>query len=158
MKNEQAWYLRQRAEALALVYLTRRSDLLIHQQGTDYGIDFIVEIVKENHVTRKTFGLQIKARTTALTNNMIKQLKIRDLHFEQGREELPFPLCLFFFTMENDEAFYKWLSEPVITEDGRPKLRQNTSGDLNKLDTAALDTIVRQVDQWYDALFKALAA
>ena len=158
MKYEQTWYLNERAEALALVYLTRRSDLLIHREAADYGLNFIIELVKDNHATRRTFGLQVKARTTAFSDNAVKQLKVRERQPEHDTKELPFPLVLFFFTMENDQAFYKWIAEPIITDDGYPKLHPNDTETLSKLDSAALDTIVRQVDRWYEALFKALAA
>ncbi len=72
-------------------------------------------------------------------------------------EELPFPLCLFAFTMENDEGFYQWIVEPIVI-DGSPKLRLNRAKELSKLDKAALDRIVVQINQWYDVLLKALAA
>jgi hypothetical protein len=72
-------------------------------------------------------------------------------------EEIPLPLCLFAFTMENDEGFYQWVVEPIITKDG-PKLHLSTDAALSRLDNTALDRIVDQVNHWYDVLLKALAA
>ncbi|GAB4202566.1 MAG: hypothetical protein OHK0022_25890 [Roseiflexaceae bacterium] len=60
--------------------------------------------------------------------------------------------------MQDEGAYYKWLLEPVLNEAGQPKLRPYTTRSLEKLDDAALDRIVTQVNLWYDALFQALAA
>src|SRR2546423_9045969 len=112
MKNDKVWYIDQRAEALAFVYLTRRSDLLVHQQTGDYGYDFLVEIVRDQRATRRVFGVQVNARIDPIQNPKLFNLK------HEARKELPFPLCLFFFTMQTDQAFYTWITEPFITTDG----------------------------------------
>jgi hypothetical protein len=152
MKDEKIWYQDQRAEALAIVYLTRRQDLVVHQQKEDYGYDLLVEITRDSRLTKRVFAIQIKSKTEP-----IKVQKLIGVTFDEWRET-PFPLCLFFFTMRNDHAYYTWITEPIVTQDNRPKLRLNTEAHLFELDTLALDTIVAQVNHWYDSLFKELAA
>jgi hypothetical protein len=42
--------------------------------------------------------------------------------FFQGRRKFIYPVCLFFFTVrEEEQAFFTWLAEPVLNGDG-PKL------------------------------------
>lgn len=157
MARTQPWYIGERAEALARVYLTRRLDLLVKHEDADYGVDYLVEITKNNRPTKRIFGVQVKARIAPITEGA--QDDRESFHFvsEKWMEEIPFPLCLFVFTMENDEGFYRWVVEPIVTDAG-PKLRLNAGKELSRLDSAALDRIVAQVDQWYDVLLKALAA
>lgn len=157
MSHTQPWYIGERAEALAQVYLTRRSDLRAKQEDADYGVDYIVEITKNNQPTRRVFGVQVKAQIPPIKGGVLESLRPVPSTSENRVEELPFPLCLFVFTMENDEGFYQWVLEPVISDDG-PKLRPNKTKILSKLDNAALERIVAQVNQWYDTLLKTLAA
>ena len=157
MIRAQPWYIGERAEALARVYLTRRPDLLVKQEEADYGVDYIVEITKNNRPTRRIFGVLVKARIAPITVSAGDSLAAFHFMPEKWMVEIPFPLCLFAFTMENDEGFYQWVVEPIVTDDGA-KLRQNIGKELSQLDNAALDRIVAQVNHWYDVLLKALAA
>jgi hypothetical protein len=52
--------------------------------------------------------------------------------------------------MRDDQGYYTWLLEPVITDSGRPKLIGRAEPDCRKLDDEALDHIVATVDTWYD--------
>lgn len=67
-------------------------------------------------------------------------------------------MCLFFFTLEDDQGYYIWLKEPFINEKNLPKLRPSTTLTLSKLDNAALERITSDVSAWYNALFQTLAA
>src|SRR5262245_50523456 len=145
MTRAQPWYIGERAEALARVYLTRRPDLLVKPEEADDGVDYIVEITKNNRPTRRVFGVLVKARIAPMT----AEESLAAFHFmpEKWMEEIPFPLCLFAFTMKNDEGFYQWVAEPIVI-DNDPKLRLNTGKELSRLDNAALDGIVTQVNHW----------
>ena len=159
MNEQQPWYVEQRALALALMYLTRRNDLIVRQEHPpDHGIDLIVELVDNDRPTRRVFGVQLKARTSITADEIATEAFVSKLHSQQWLEELPFPVCLFIFSVRDSVGFYKWLTQPVITSDGAPKLRLNVTGEFAKLDTAGLGTIVTEVNQWYDALTVALAA
>jgi hypothetical protein len=41
--------------------------------------------------------------------------------FFQGLRKFTSPVCLFFFTVRDEQAFFTWLAEPVVNGDG-PKL------------------------------------
>src|SRR5437868_3984345 len=61
----EAWYYGQRAESLALMYLTRRSDLVISRQEMDYGLDFLVTICKDKIYSGRIFGVEVKTSLSA---------------------------------------------------------------------------------------------
>lgn len=157
MNKNTPWYIEQRADALALVYLTRRDDLVVRQTTHhDMGVDYMIEIVKDAHPTGRIFGLQLKAYLTEGQGNIL-QKKI-GVMYEQWMEELPFPLCLFLFIMESNEGHYMWLSEPIVKGDHQPKLQINKQGVLERLDNDALERIVSSVNTWYDALKVSLTS
>src|SRR3712207_1976522 len=100
MNKSKPWYIQQRAEALALVYLTRREDLLVKSQdGLDYGIDYLVEILKDGRSTRRAFGLLLKAYRSVESEHAATVLMKPQTKFEQRVEELPFPTCVFLFSV-----------------------------------------------------------
>jgi len=65
----------------------------------------------------------------------------------------PFPVVLFFFTMENSEGWYTWVEEPVVSPEGGFELVQHGEASCRPLNTGAIDEIVEAVDRWYDAFF-----
>ena len=111
--EEKVWYLGERAEQLALLYLSRRDDLIITKLENGYGPDLLVEICPNNHPTGRMIGIEIKA-LLAIQPNQRGEVKIkfsnRDIDYFK---DTPFPLCLFVFAMQNDAAYYRWLKEPV---------------------------------------------
>ncbi|HKB38859.1 MAG TPA: hypothetical protein VKD72_20615, partial [Gemmataceae bacterium] len=70
--------------------------------------------------------------------------------------EFPYPVCLLHFTMDDDQGYYTWVAEPVVTKDG-PRLIQHAQAHCRKLDREALDHIVASVDRWYEAFFQTIA-
>jgi len=159
MHEQQPWYVTQRAEALALVYLTSRNDVIIRpEHERDDGLDLVVEVVDNARPARRVFGVQLQGRVSIAAEETATDTFTIQLKDQAWLERLPLPVCQFLFSVKDSVGFYKWLSEPVIGEDGEPKLRLTGADTLKKLDTAALATIVAKVNQWYDALVTALAA
>ncbi len=72
--------------------------------------------------------------------------------------QFPYPVCLFFFTMRDDRAYYTWLLEPVVTPRGKPKLARRAEAACEPLDNGGLDQLVSRVHAWYDALYADLSA
>jgi hypothetical protein len=60
---------------------------------------------------------------------------------------------LFLFTMENNEGWYTWVAEPVVTADGHFELVRHGRASCHPLNAEAIDQIVAAVDRWYDAFF-----
>ncbi len=154
MTAQQAWYIGQRAESLAVMYLTRRDDLIVSAAQQDSGLDFLVTIKKSNGYSGRIFGIEVKATTS--TNNLIPNND--NIHLIQNFDfnflfEFPFPICLFYFTLDNDKGFYKWILEPAIEGQEYPKLRFNESHELKKITDEEIDSIILMVNQWYDSRY-----
>lgn len=154
MSTEQAWYIGQRAESLTILYLTRRDDLIVTPQPSCYGLSFLVEISKSASRSGRIFGIQIEAtvNNTKLFENDHKIFEIKqDLPSTDSISELPFPVCLFFWTLNNDEAYYKWILEPVIETQNYPRLLFNQSQVFKRLNNEKIEKIVSTVNNWYDS-------
>jgi hypothetical protein len=152
MATKEAWYIGQRAEALAIMYLTNRDDLIVSRQQEENGLDFLVTLLKDGNYTGRLFGVQVKATVSTpklVQNDDIIEIKL-DLQQLQSLAELPFPVCLFFFTLENDQGCCKWILEPVIEDQKNPKLCFNKSNNFKKLTDEEIDNLVSAVNNWYD--------
>ncbi len=65
-------------------------------------------------------------------------------------KDFPFPVCLFFFILENDQGYYKWILEPKINEQKQVSLHFNKNDELKKLDDQEIANIISIVNSWYD--------
>jgi hypothetical protein len=65
----------------------------------------------------------------------------------------PFPDVLFFFTMQDDRAWYAWVAEPVISPQGGAELRIRDEAKCLPLDDRIADGIVTRINDWYDAYY-----
>jgi hypothetical protein len=154
MKTQQAWYIGQRAESLTLMYLTRRDDLIVSPQPKGYDLSCLVTISKSGSHSGRIFGVQIEAtvNNAKIVENENKTFEIKqDLPSTNSISELPFPVCLFFWTLNNDEAYYKWVVEPVIETQNYSKLLFNQSQVFQKLTNEEIGKIVSTVNSWYDS-------
>jgi hypothetical protein len=75
----------------------------------------------------------------------------------QGMRKFTYPVCLFFFTMRDEKAYFSWLAEPVLT-DGAPKLVHHGKADCVELTDDLLDQVVERIVGWYDAVEAVLIA
>jgi hypothetical protein len=146
----EAWYIGQRAESLAIMYLTRRQDLTVSHQRDDYGLDLLVAIMVREQHSGRVFGVNLKA-SISLPNSVKRGHTIAIPDENIQIIEFPFPVCLFYFTMEDDKGYYKWLLEPVLTEANSTKLQWNSGHEFKKLSDSEIHKIVSQVNRWYDA-------
>ncbi len=153
MKTRVPWYIERRAESLAIVYLTRRDDLIISQATPNQGLDFLITITKDGVYTGRIFGIEVKATdyTSRLSkdNDLLKLDKERLNRLEKF-QDLPFPVCLFFFILEEDRGYYKWILEPKINEQKQVSLHFNENDELKKLDDKEIANIISIVNSWYD--------
>ncbi|MFN6514055.1 MAG: DUF4365 domain-containing protein [Nostoc sp. CreGUA01] len=153
MKTRVPWYIERRAESLAIVYLTRRDDLIISQPTPNQGLDFLITITKDGVYTGRLFGIEVKATdyTSKLSkDNDILKLDKERLNRLEKFQDLPFPVCLFFFILEEDRGYYKWILEPQINEQKQVSLHFNENDELKKLDDKEIANIISIVNSWYD--------
>lgn len=65
-------------------------------------------------------------------------------------KDLPFSVCLFFFILENDQGYYKWILEPKIDGEKQVKLHFKEDDELKKLDDKEIADIISSINSWYD--------
>jgi hypothetical protein len=75
----------------------------------------------------------------------------------RGMRKFTYPVCLFFFTTKEEQAFFSWLAEPIVKVDG-PKLVHRESADCHPLTDDLLDRAVQQIITWYEAVQSVLIA
>jgi hypothetical protein len=151
-------FVEKRAHALAMMLLTRRADLLIEEVKDDIGLDYIIRFHTEGKEGLREFGIELRGARAMVTKEQadkalrpaIQQMKRYGLFLH--------PVCLFFFTMENDEAWYTWIAEPIKSDEGKALLHFRDEPNCQPLDRRALKEIIDRVDVWYDALVPRLIA
>ena len=154
-QETQEWFVAERARALAMVYLTRRDDLAVVKAGQGIGLEFIVYIRKEDGETSvRQFGVFLRGTKGPVTEAHLD--KLLSPRMNTLPKQFPYPVCLFHFTMDDDQGYYTWVAEPAV-EDGKPRLVLHNTPHTKKLDSPALDKIVESVDRWYDAFFAQVA-
>jgi hypothetical protein len=154
MSNQTDSLVAERAQALSMILLTSREDLRVIEPKQDTGIDFLVEISKPRRAARH-FGVQWKAQVAPATDAQVNQALRPTMRNLARAYEYTYPVCLFYFTMQDDKARYTWVAGPAVQPDGRPDLVLRTEANCAALDQAALDRIVRLVEEWYDARQRA---
>lgn len=151
MQTEQPWYIGFRAKALSAVYLTRRDDLIVSEQP-DNGLDLLVTILKNNNLTGRIFGANVQATTSS--SDIVQDKNVFHIKFNADQikyfQEFPFPVCLIFFSLDNETGYYKWILEPVIEQNGLKTLKFNRRNEFKRLTEQERDNIVSLVSNWYD--------
>ena len=150
--------IEKRARALAMVLLTRREDLLIEEVQDDLGLDYLVRFHTEGKEGLREFGIKLSGVWSAATKEHADQVLRPSVQRMKRYGPFPRPVCLFFFTMEDDGAWYTWVAKPLVSEDSKALLRSCDAPDCWPLDRRTLKGILEQVDAWYDALFPSLVA
>ncbi len=150
--------IEKRARALAMMLLTHRADLLVEEVKDDIGLDYIVRFHTERKEGLREFGVELRGAWAAVTKDQADKVLRPALQRMKRYGPFPRPVCLFFFTMEKDGAWYTWVAEPVAAEGETPRLRSCDEPDCRPLDKRALKDVLGRVDAWYDALFPSLIA
>lgn len=140
----------ERAYNLAVVYLTRNPNLIVTRNDGIKGTDLHVGILQNGRFAGRVFGVEVKASVNEapFTSRGYHKLPSHMVSIQDFRDT-PFPVCLFFFTMMDDKAYFKWIVEPIV-EDGKATLRLHEENMLEALDNAQLDELVSRVEEWYD--------
>jgi hypothetical protein len=141
-----------------MMLLTRRDDLLIEEVKDDIGLDYIVRFHSKGNAGLREFAVQVMGVWPATTKDDAEQALRPSLQKVKRCGPFLRPVCLFFFTMENDGAWYTWVAEPIEAEGGNPVLRSPDAPDCRPLDKKSLKEIIERVDAWHDAIFRGLTA
>jgi hypothetical protein len=157
-------FIAHRTEALARVFLTRRQDITV-LSFEERHLDLFASIEpRPADPVRGFMGfgvirwgtdrvLPTEAAATQYANTRwraeTKKEKERTVYF--------LPVLLLLFSMEDDQGYYAWVTEPCVGEgDGFPKLKVVEQLDCTGLERGSLDDIVSRVKEWYTHLAPAL--
>src|SRR5262245_16779362 len=152
--TQQQRFIHERVRALAVVYLTRREDLIVTEEtAADVGVDLWVTLNLKDKEGHRKFGVELKGSWTGMTADHAKRTLSPSMQKMLRYGPFPFPVVLFFFTMEKNEGWYTWVAEPVVSAEGDFELVQHGEASCRPLNTGAIDQIVAAVDRWYDAFF-----
>lgn len=146
-------FFAERVRALAVVYLTRRADLIVTEETADIGIDLWVTLNIEDKVGHRKFGVELRGVRSVGTADHANKILDKSMKTMLRYGPFPFPVVLFCFTMENNEGWYTWAAEPVTAAGNEFELVQHGTASCRPLDSEAIDEIVEAVDRWYDAFF-----
>jgi len=149
--------LAERLRALATVILTRWGDLSIVETKRDTGLDFHVSIDREDKSMRLRFGVLLRGMPSSVTVEQANQVLGPTIGQFQGMRKFTYPVCLFVFTMRDEQAFFSWLAEPVVTG-GAPKLVHHDKAHCVPLTDELLEQVIEQIVAWYDAVETVLIA
>lgn len=154
MASSDVWYISERAEQLAIVYLTRLDGLrVVKPIDLHSNLDYVVLIETPDHETEPRFGVVVKGSLTAPLNqpdaNSFDAHHLTDLELARYQSDSDIPICLLVFIMENDQGWYRWLREPIVTEERQRVLYDHPAGVLQELNTDVLRRLVTQVIEWY---------
>ena len=148
----QEMFIAKRVQALAVMYLTRRRDLLVETAAEDIGFDLVVRLVLPEKDGVRQFGVKLAG---ALTKQHADKVLRRCVEQTQKHGPFAFPICTFFFGMEDNQGCYTWIAAPVVRTE-KALLHMPPDPDCKPLGKAALGALVAQVDRWYDAFFDNL--
>src|SRR5262245_60670999 len=137
-------FLADRVRALAAVILTRRSDLTITETKQSTGLDFHVYIEREDKPMRLAFGVLLRGVTAPTTPENANKVLGPTMGQFRGMRKFTYPVCLFFFTMRDEKAYFSWLAEPILA-DGTPKLVHHNNADCVELTDDLLAQIVERI-------------
>ena len=148
------WFVGERAKALAMVLLTRRGDLEVREAKAEIGLDYTVRIKSGEGAGPRVFGILLRATMSPVT---IKQAnaQLKPTMKSLVTADVVMPVCVFYFTVKDDQGYYTWGHEPVV-EKGQAKLHARAEPDCRPLDDRSLAEIVALVNAWYDALSASL--
>jgi hypothetical protein len=150
-------YISGQVRSRANVILTRRDDLLVVETREQTGLDLHVYVDREDKPMRLVFGVLLRGVPSPMTAEQANKVLVPTMGFFQGLRKFTYPVCLFFFTVREEQAFFSWLAEPVVNGDG-PKLIHHTQANCVELTDAVLADVVDRVVAWYDAVASVLIA
>ena len=144
-------------QVAARVILTRREDLSIVDAKHATGLDLHVQIEREQNPMRLVFGVIIRAIPSPVNAERANQILKPTMGTFQGLRKFTYPICLFFFTMREEQVFFSWLAEPTVVN-GMPKLIHHDRADCVPFTNELLDRSIERVIAWYDAVGSVLIA
>jgi hypothetical protein len=123
----------------------------------DTGLDFHVSIEREDKPMRLVFGVLLRGVASPVTAAQANKILGPTVGQFRGMRKFTYPVCLFFFRVRDEQAFFSWLAEPVV-KDGAPKLVHHAEANCVPLADEFLGQAIERIGGWYDAVEAVLIA
>lgn len=156
-KESQEQFLSEQVRALATIILTRRGDLTVVETKKNTGLDFHVHIEREDKPMRLVFGVLLRGVPARVTVDHANKVLSPAMGQFRGMRKFTYPVCLFFFAIRDEQAYFTWLAEPVVNGSA-PKLLHHAEANCVPLTDELLAQVVDQIVAWYDAVESVLIA
>ncbi len=155
--KQDPWYITKRAEQLAIMVMTRYSEVnIIHNDTPDKGLDLLVS---SSQTTGRIFGIVVKGTLDLQT--FIRPDSSLPLNFsEQLRSrvgEYPFPVGIFVFDMITDRGRFGWIVEPVVNSSRNPELVKPTPIYTRPITNDEIQRVLDEVNAWYGCRLTAVS-
>jgi hypothetical protein len=151
-------FVREKARALAQIVLTRRSDLIVDEEGENADFDYLVHFRRDRGAGMRNFGVFTRASMATVSIEQANEHLRSAMAEYEDRGPYSLPVCVFYFTARDDKGYFAWVSEPQIDRHGVSKLKFRSEASCRELTAATLDEVVHEIDRWYDALLATLTA
>lgn len=164
MATEKSWVNAVRADALAKIVLTRHEGLDVipldrYTMGRDF--DLLARFSGKSPSNITEFAVEV----VGVRRQFARTRRALSVEIDPARiEQATLPVLLVVFDVDDEEGFFAWLSEPVVSPDGTADLRPNRAlsrqseidhllavswSVLSRLDDLAVAKIVHRVADWY---------
>jgi hypothetical protein len=150
-------YIGGQVRSRANVILPRRDDLRVVETKEQTGLDMHVYVDREDKPMRLVFGVLLRGVPSPTTAEHANKILGPTMGQFRGMRKFTYPVCLFLFTLREEQAFFSWLAEPVLAG-GAPKLVHHEKANCVELTDEKLDQVVEQIVAWYDAVEAVLIA
>jgi hypothetical protein len=100
-----------------------------------------VTIDREDKTKRLVFGVVVHGAGGSTIGSGANRMLGPTMGRFAGLRKFAYPVCLFFFTMGDDQAYFSWLAEPIVA-DGAPKLVQHEKARCVELTNEVLNEAV----------------
>lgn len=155
MVKSPAWLYSMRSEQLSIVYLTRRDDLRVIQPKHEYTPNLLVTLLENGRDAAHYMGVEAQGVSADAVRHASKRnqdnAEIARLRVDYAAyQDIPFPVCLFVFSMEDSRGYWKWIREPIFDAQGSGSLASNESKTLFPLTNDTVEQAVQTVRCWYE--------
>ena len=151
-------YVVQRAEILAMTFLTRQPGVIV-QKVEFPTLDFLIQVYPQEDDPRQAvrmFGVLLAGTSQELRNEeqATRFANTKWRHRHDPRPYYFFPILNLVFSMEDDQGYYAWSCAPrnSSAEYSSPTLHLLEKLSCKKVERKSLDEVIDEVDTWYEAL------
>jgi hypothetical protein len=154
MMERQQYFIAERVQNLAALYLGRIPCLIFTQLGdVDTGFDLLA-VIKGDKPGVRQFGVELRGTWEAVDKQHADRV-LRPAFAQLAQYGgFPFPVFLMYFTMQNSQGWFSWISRPTDTA-GKAGLDLLGKPSCEPLNDKTIAQAVEEIDAWWDRFYKS---